>query len=103
MFYRLILYLGILIIGGLVGYKELAGTKIINKLNHIQSGALLFLLFVMGVRIGLDEKVISSFFKLGFQAIILSIFSIVCSVLLVRFVVKFTLKKERKGEISNES
>ena len=88
MAFRLSLYLAILLIGGFIGYKELANKKIISKIDTIQSGSLLFLLFVMGIRIGLDDKVVSSFFKLGVQALILSFFSIVFSVLLIKLVSK---------------
>lgn len=103
MAFRLLLYLGILLVGGLVGYKELAGNKVIDRLNHIQTGSLLFLLFIMGVRIGTDKNVISSFLNLGFQAIILSIFAILFSVILVKFVSKYALNVEDKEEHSNES
>ncbi len=86
---RLLLYLAILLVGGFIGFKELANKKIISKLDHIQSGSLLFLLFIMGIRIGLDDKVISSFLKLGVQALVLSVFSIVFSVLLIKLVSKY--------------
>lgn len=103
MLFRLVLYLGILLVGGLIGYKEIAGKRVVNKLNYIQSGALLFILFVMGVKIGSDERVISSFLKLGFQAIILSVFSIVFSILFVKLIGKLVIKDADKEEISNES
>ncbi len=93
---RLLLYLAILIIGALAGYKELVGKKLESKLNIIQTICLLFLLFIMGVRMGLDDKVISSFGELGFQAIVISIFTITFSVLLVKLVKKYIVRKGQK-------
>ena len=81
---RLSLYLSILVIGGVIGNKNIFSKKIMDKTNTLQTISLLGLLFIMGMRIGMDKKVIASFLKLGFQAIILSIFSILFSVLLVK-------------------
>ncbi|WIV13409.1 LysO family transporter [Proteiniborus sp. MB09-C3] len=99
---RLLLYLGILIIGGFFGYKDYGGKRLDSKLGTIQTICLLFLLFIMGLRMGLDEKVISSFFELGFQALVISIFTITFSVLLVKLVKGFVLKNIHQGEQKNE-
>ncbi len=99
---RLFLYLGILIVGGFFGYKGYGGKKLDSKLGAIQTICLLFLLFIMGLKMGLDEKVISSFFELGFQAIVISIFTITFSVLLVKLVKGFVLKNIQQGEQNNE-
>lgn len=56
----------------------------------------------MGVRMGLDEKVISSFLELGLQALIISVFTIVFSVLLVMSVKKYVVKNMKQGEQKNE-
>ena len=53
---RLILYLALLIIGGMIGYKDLISEKFNSKLGIIQNICLLFLLFIMGIRIGLDDN-----------------------------------------------
>ncbi|MGF7058183.1 LysO family transporter [Brassicibacter mesophilus] len=99
---RLLLYLGILLIGALAGYKELGGKKLESKLNIIQTICLLFLLFIMGVRMGLDDKVISSFLELGFQAVIISIFTIAFSVLLVKLAKKLIVRNGEKEVRNNE-
>lgn len=100
---RLILYLGILLLGALVGYKELGGKKIVSKLSIIQTICLLFLLFIMGVRMGLDDKVVSSFLELGFQAVIISVLTIVCSVICVWAVRKYIVKRGVKEVQDSES
>ena len=100
---RLILYLTILAIGGIIGYKNLVREKLLSKINLLQTMCLLLLLFTMGVRIGLDNEVISSFFKLGLQAIVISLFTIVFSILSVKLVKRFVVETKREGEIKNES
>lgn len=99
---RLLIYLGILIVGGFFGYKGYGSKKLDSKLGTIQTICLLFLLFIMGLRIGLDEKVISSFFELGFQALVISIFTITFSVLFVKLVKGFVLKNIQQGEQKDE-
>ncbi|WP_425449586.1 LysO family transporter [Dethiothermospora halolimnae] len=101
MFFRIFLYLGILLLGFFISRKSLVSKKVINKIDKIQGIALLFLLFIMGFKIGSDEKVIKSFLSIGFKAIILSIFSIFFSVLLIKGVKRFIVSKEGKVK-SNE-
>lgn len=96
---RLLLYLLILIIGGLLGSKDLISEKFHSKLGIFQNACLLFLLFIMGIRIGLDDKVISSFLTIGIKAFILALFSVIFSVLLVRLVRNIVVgNKEETGE-----
>ena len=102
MLLRLVIYLSILVLGGLIGYKKGIRKEISDKIDMIQIMCLLFLLFVMGVRMGLDDKVISSFLSLGYQAVVLSVFSIVFSVVFVMFVTKFISKNSKQEEFSDE-
>ncbi|MCG8540379.1 MAG: LysO family transporter [Clostridia bacterium] len=92
---RILLYIVIMAIGALVGYKELASQKIFNKMSTIQYACLLFLLFIMGVKIGINKDVLMSVHKLGFTAVIISVFSIVFSVLGVKFVSRFIKAKKK--------
>lgn len=102
MLIRLAVYLSILAIGGLIGYKKGLRKEIANKIDTIQVICLLFLLFIMGIRMGLDDKVISSFLKLGYQAVIISVFSIGFSVIFVRFVSKFISKNTEEEGLYDE-
>ena len=92
---RLLLYLGILILGAYIGFKDKISGKLKSQLSNIQNICLLFLLFVMGIKIGIDENVINSFFSLGVKALIMSLFTIGFSIIGVFFVSKFILKKKR--------
>lgn len=95
---RLLLYLVILVLGGILGYKDKVSEKLNKKLNSIQNLCLLLLLFIMGVKIGIDDKVFSSFFTLGFKALVVSIFTVSFSILGVYIVNKIFFKKEEKNE-----
>lgn len=95
---RLLLYLGILILGAYIGFKDKISKKLKNQLNNIQNICLLFLLFIMGIKIGIDENVINSFFTIGLKAIIISFFTVGFSILGVFLVRKFILGKSDKIE-----
>ncbi|NLK44074.1 MAG: lysine exporter LysO family protein [Tissierellia bacterium] len=94
----LIKYLGILVIGGIIGYKDKLSPKLEGKLNTIQSACLLFLLFVMGITIGLNDEVISNIFSIGLKAGLISVFTVGFSILFVYLVRKFVLMGEKEIE-----
>ncbi|SMP48966.1 DUF340 domain-containing protein [Anoxynatronum buryatiense] len=92
----ILLYLVIIVAGGFIGYRRMLKPSILNRLDFFQSGALLLLLFIMGVNIGLDETVIASFATIGLQAVVLAGFSIIFSVIGVKMVSAHIL--HRKGD-----
>lgn len=92
----LLLYIGILGVGILFGYKEISHKKLLERLDVFQTIALVFILFVMGLRIGADEKVINSIQDLGIKALVYATFSILFSVLFV-WIARKALKFNRKG------
>ena len=95
---RLILYLGILVLGGVIGYKDKVSEKLQANLNTIQNICLLFLLFVMGITIGINNEVISNIFSIGFKAGIISIFTVSFSIIFVRLIRKFIVLEGDKIE-----
>ncbi|MCT4565373.1 MAG: LysO family transporter [Maledivibacter sp.] len=94
---RILLYIVIISIGALMGYKDIISEKVFSKTSSIQYMCLLFLLFIMGIKIGINKEVLLSFHRLGFNAVIISIFSIVFSVLGVKIISK-SIKPEKKEE-----
>lgn len=86
---RLFLYLGILVVGGIIGYKDKVSKKLQSNLNTIQNICLLFLLFVMGITIGINDEVFSNLLSIGFKAGIISIFTIVFSVISINILKRF--------------
>ncbi|HSH36871.1 LysO family transporter [Schnuerera sp.] len=96
---RLLIYLFVLILGGYLGYKDKINIGLSNKLDFIQNISLFFLLFIMGIRIGLDEKVIRSFFSIGFKAGIISISTIIITIIITRIISKFIILKEGENKL----
>jgi len=94
----ILLYLLILILGAIIGNKKLLKDSVMKKLDHIQTFSLLLLLFIMGVSIGMDKDVITSFATIGMQAAILAVFSVVFSILGVKIISKKVLVLEEKRE-----
>lgn len=80
---RLLMYLGIIILGAIIGAKGKLSEKLTKRLGSIQTACLLLLLTIMGIKIGMDEGVIFSFLSIGYKALIISIFTIGMSILSV--------------------
>ncbi|WP_353096719.1 LysO family transporter [Tissierella praeacuta] len=95
---RLMLYLGILTLGGLIGYYDKVSEKLQSNLNKIQNLCLLFLLFMMGITIGINNEVISNLFSIGFKAVIIAVFTVVFSIIFVRLVRKFIVLEGERNE-----
>ncbi len=92
----LVKYLGILFIGGVFGYKNIIKGKLADNLGTIQNICLLFLLFVMGISIGMNDEVVNNILEVGVQALVISVCTIVFSVLFIRIVKRFV--KIKGGE-----
>ena len=90
--------MGILILGGYIGFKDKISEKFKSKLNNIQNICLLFLLFVMGIKLGIDNNVINSILSIGLKAFVMSTFTVGFSVIGVFLVSKFILGKRDKVE-----
>ena|SRR5690554_6468911 len=94
----LLMYLGVLVLGAIIGYKDKISEKFGSNLDTIQNLCLLFLLFVMGITIGINEEVISNIFSIGFKAGVISIFTILFSILSVRLIRKLVKLESDKVE-----
>ena len=83
MVFRILLYVSLMFVGVLVGRSGKLSSKILNKLDLIQLICLLFLLFAMGISMGTNEKVMSSFSNIGLKSEAFAVFSIIFSVFFV--------------------
>lgn len=92
------LYLGILLLGGIIGYKDRINKTIEANLNIIQNISLLFLLFIMGITIGINEEIISNLLSIGIKAGVISLASIIFSMIFVRMISKYVLESGDKIE-----
>lgn len=79
----ILLYLGLLIVGGLLSYKGLVHKELYHRLDIVQLICLFVLLFTMGLRIGMDDQVIDAFAQIGLHASIFAAFTVIGSVLFV--------------------
>lgn len=79
----ILLYLGLLIVGGVLSYKGLVHKELYHRLDIVQLICLFALLFTMGIRIGMDDKVIDAFAQIGLHASIFAAFTVIGSVIFV--------------------
>jgi uncharacterized transporter YbjL len=86
-----------LLVGGFIGYKEIAHKKLLERLDKFQLAALILLLFIMGIRIGADQEVMGAISTIGFKALVFSVISIGVSVLFVWIYEKAFNKGGRRG------
>ena len=95
---RLVLYLSLLLIGALIGNKGKINKNIDKNLSRIQSICLLFLLFIMGITIGINEEIVSNLLSIGFKAAIISIFTVLFSIISVYIIGKVFKLEVDKNE-----
>ncbi|KXS40075.1 MULTISPECIES: LysO family transporter [unclassified Candidatus Frackibacter] len=72
-------------LGLIIGYFELIPDSLESSTDKLITVGLILLLFNMGAEIGLNDKVIANLDKLGLQALILAMGSILGSILIVKF------------------
>jgi uncharacterized membrane protein YbjE (DUF340 family) len=92
---RILLYVFIILAGAFISSKGLLNKMVEKNLSKLQYASLLLLLFIMGVNIGINDQIITTFGKLGLQAIVLSLSSIVLSVAAVQLVAVYFKHKEK--------
>ncbi len=90
----ILLYITVLLIGGLIGSRNSLKPRAMKQVDLLLSGALLILIFLMGIKIGLDESVLASFRTIGFRALVLAFSSIFFSTLGVKLVAGYVLRRK---------
>lgn len=95
---RILLYIAIILLGAFLGASGRLSDRITSKLSKLQFASLLLMLFVMGINIGVNDEVVNGFYRLGFQAVVLSAFSIIFSILFVRLVSGFVQQGRKDSE-----
>lgn len=86
---RFALYLAAIGVGVLIGVKSGDDNFIIKHRNAILTVVLLSLLFIMGIKIGMDDAVIESFVVIGYKAVLIGVFAIIGSLLAVMSIKRF--------------
>ncbi|MBN2286175.1 MAG: LysO family transporter [Tissierellales bacterium] len=100
MFNSVWLYLVLLIVGGFLSYKGIIHDKLIKKAGQMQMVFLYMLIFVMGLRLGLDEEVLEALGTIGFKAFLYAIGTILSGILFVHLADRFLIKSS-KGEAND--
>lgn len=91
----ILLYLALLIVGGLMSYRGWIHKGLSEKIDKLQLACLFLLLFVMGIRIGMDDRVIKGFAQIGMHAVLFGLFTIMGSVIGVHMLLKVFGKRGR--------
>ncbi|MDF2532868.1 MAG: hypothetical protein K0Q65_2449 [Clostridia bacterium] len=92
---RIILYIFIILAGVFISSKGKLNEMVEKNLSKLQYASLLLLLFIMGINIGINDSIINEFGKLGFQAVVLSLSSIILSVAAVKLATIYFKHKEK--------
>lgn len=85
---RVLFYFGLLTVGWILSNKGFIHDKLMGKISHIQTIILFALIFVMGVRVGMDEQVITSIGQIGIMAFVFAVVTALVSILFVYIVRK---------------
>ena len=87
--------LGILFLGLIIGYifRDKLNENFLNKVVML---FIYILLFFMGVNIGMEAEIVSNLTTFGWQALLLSIGSIVGSIFVILLVYHFEFKIKKK-------
>ena len=83
MVFRVLMYFGILALGWFISSKGKIHGKLMKKISSIQSIILFGLVFIMGVRIGMDEQILSSIGQIGIMAAVFALMTGLFSILFV--------------------
>lgn len=92
MFSRILLYLGLLGVGMLLSYKGLIKKKLFDKISNVQLFFLFVLIFIMGIRVGMDKDIVNSISEIGIKSFIFALLTVIFSIVFVFLVSRFIIK-----------
>ncbi len=78
-----VIYLIILVIGAFLSNRNLIPEKIYPQIERIQLACLVLMLFSMGLKMGMDEVVINSFFTIGIHSVLFGLVTVFFSILFI--------------------
>lgn len=88
-----------LILGIIIGFFDILPEKFIDKFKTIPYASLIFILFLMGSKIGMDPKIIQNFKIIGYKAFMIAIGSIIGSLGFIKlFLGRVSFSMERQEE-----
>lgn len=97
----LLLYLGVIIAGIAVGSLRKVRAAKLNWLSKLQTVVLVLLIFMLGVEIGADDRVISSLGTIGLSALLITVCALIGSIAAI-FIVRHLLGMDKYGRSKKE-
>lgn len=95
----MILLIIFLVLGLIIGFFDIIPQAYMDKFKLIPTISIVFILFLMGSKIGMNPKIIKNINTLGFKALIISIGSIIGSLVFIKiFLSKVDFSLERQEE-----
>lgn len=99
---RIILYIVIILIGYLIGKKNMFPRKMEHRLTTLQNICLIFLLGVMGYKIGSNDEILKNFHEIGVESLVVASLSIFFSILFVKILCAGMKDKNKKSTDKEE-
>ncbi len=99
MFNSVILYLILLVAGALLSFRGLIHIKMLKRVGSLQMFFLYMLIFIMGIRLGMNKDVLKAIGDIGFKATVFTVGTLATSVAAV-YVVNQLFIKGQEGKIS---
>lgn len=96
--YKLMLYIGLLLLGMLLSRLNLFGEKVYGSLGKLQTLCLIILLTSMGINLGMNDEIVKSLATIGVKGVTFGIATTLLSVLFVNIVVRLFFRKERTND-----
>ena len=100
MFSGVLIYFVLLGIGGVLSYKGIVHDKLLKRAGHMQMAFLYMLIFVMGIRLGMNKEVIDALGTIGVKSGVFAIVTALGGIIGVFILDKTTIKSgnRRKDE-----
>jgi uncharacterized membrane protein YbjE (DUF340 family) len=84
--------IGLLVAGVVVGIFIRNYKKVINLSAKLTDGSIFLLLFFLGISVGMNEKIISNFSKIGLQSFVITILATLGSIFVSYIVYRIFFK-----------
>ncbi|HBH13557.1 MAG: hypothetical protein XD91_0967 [Clostridiales bacterium 38_11] len=99
MFNSVMFYLILLVAGGLLSYRGLIHIKMLKRVGSLQMFFLYMLIFIMGLRLGMNKEVLNAIKDIGFKSVVYTIGTLVTSIAAV-YGTNHLFIKGQEGKIS---
>ncbi len=99
----MILEIGLIVVGVPLGYAVHTYQRAVQSTNYALSAIIYALLFLIGLNLGSNEKLLARIGELGLQGTVIGILSALGSIFAVCFLLRPFLKIQQKNSVTEES